>query len=81
MAKKHIFDRQENIRRFLYIFLVLLAILLGLDFIIHRHSFFDWEKWPGFYPVFGFVACAIHALIAKYVLRPLVKRKEDYYDD
>jgi len=39
-----------------------------------------WEAWPGFYAVFGFVACVILVLVAKYVLRPLVKRDEKYYD-
>ncbi|MFP3983362.1 MAG: hypothetical protein ACLFV2_06695 [Desulfurivibrionaceae bacterium] len=81
MEKKHFFDKQKNIKRFLQIFFALLVILLGLDFIIHRHSFFDWEKWSGFYPVFGFVACVILVLVAKYVLRPLVIQEEDYYDE
>ena len=45
-----------------------------------KHAIFEWENWPGFYAVFGFVACVLLVLIAKYILRPLVMRDEDYYD-
>ncbi len=81
MEKKHFFDKPKNIRRFLQIFFIAIVMLLGFDFLIHRHSFFAWEKWPEFYAVFGFVACVVLVLIAKLVLRPLVMRGEDYYDD
>ena len=39
------------------------------------------RRWFGFYAVFGFVACVVLVLVAKYILRPLVMRKENYYDD
>ncbi len=42
---------------------------------------FPWEEWPQFYAIFGFVACVVLVLIAKYILRPLVMREEDYYDN
>ena len=45
-----------------------------------KHALFEWENWPGFYAVFGFVACVLLVLVAKYVLRPLVMRDEDYYE-
>ena len=56
------------------------AILFLLDFVFHKHNHFDWEEWPGFYAIFGFAACVMLVLIAKYVLRPMVKREENYYD-
>ena len=34
----------------------------------------------GFYAVFGFVACVALVLAAKHVLRPIIMRGEDYYD-
>ena len=34
----------------------------------------------GFYAVYGFVACVVLVLVAKYILRPMVIRKEDYYE-
>jgi membrane protein YdbS with pleckstrin-like domain len=80
MAKTHIFDKQENINRLLRIFFAVLVVLLAIEFFVHKHAYFPWEEWPEFYAIFGFVACVILVLVAKYVLRPLVKRKEDYYD-
>lgn len=79
-APKHLFDNPKNVSRLLLIFFVSLAFLLGSDFIYHRHTYFAWEEWPAFYAVFGFVACVLLVLVAKYVLRPLVKREEDYYE-
>jgi uncharacterized membrane protein len=62
------FLKRENVRR----------ILGGL--FIACGGFVVLEKWPGFYAVFGFVACVILVLISRFVLRPLVMRDEDYYD-
>jgi sterol desaturase/sphingolipid hydroxylase (fatty acid hydroxylase superfamily) len=85
MEKQHLFDRQENIVKVLKILFTSCVILFLLDFLfrvnlLDKHAEFSWEEWPGFYPVFGFVACVILVLISKYVLRPIVMRKEDYYD-
>ncbi len=67
--------------------LLFAACLIGflIDFLFlssrfDKHAVFEWENWPGFYAVFGFVACVALVLVAKYVLRPLVMRDEDYYD-
>ena len=45
-----------------------------------KHAVFEWENWPGFYAAFGFIACVMLVLISKYILRPLVKRDEDFYE-
>lgn len=76
----HMFDKPENVTRVLRIFFATLVILLGVDFFVHKHAFFPWEEWPEFYAIFGFVACVVLVLTAKYILRPLVKRDEDYYE-
>lgn len=79
------FDRPENVRRVIFGlfgacgFFVLLDVvfwLTGFD----KHPHFRWEQWPGFYAVYGFVACVLLVLVAKHVLRPLVMRGEDYYE-
>ena len=81
MAKKlHMFDKPENITKVLRIFFSALVVLLGVDFFVHKHIYFAWEEWPEFYAIFGFVACVVLVLTAKYILRPLVKRDEDYYE-
>lgn len=79
--KQHMFDKPENVQRVLRIFFSCLVVLLIGDFFVHQHAFFGWEEWPEFYAVYGFVACVVLVLISKYVLRPLVMRDEDYYDD
>jgi hypothetical protein len=78
--KKHLFDNPKNIRLVLYGLFASLLLLLALEPLVDKHPYFPWEEWPGFYAIFGFVACVLLVLAAKYILRPLVKRDEDYYD-
>lgn len=78
--KKHLFDKPQNVQRVLYGLYASLILLLALEPFIHKHPYFSWERWPGFFAIFGFVACVLLVLAAKYILRPLVKREEDYYD-
>ncbi len=78
--KKHIWDNPKNVVLMLKIFFGVCVILFGMDFVIHKEAHMPWEEWPGFYAVYGLVACVLLVLISKYILRPLVKRDEDYYD-
>jgi hypothetical protein len=66
----------------LFILCTLGALLdfLFLSDSFDKHAKFEWENWPGFYAVYGFVACVLLVLVSKYILRPLVKRDEDYYE-
>lgn len=74
------FDKPQNVKRLLVIFFTSVGLLLLVDLIYHRHTIFPWEGWFGFYAVFGFVACVVLVIVAKYVLRPMVMRDEDHYD-
>jgi hypothetical protein len=38
------------------------------------------EAWPGFYAVFGFIACVVIILVSK-LLGFALKVREDYYDN
>ena len=78
--KPGIFDSPRNVKRLLVIFFSLTGVILAIDFFYHKHAIFPWEEYFGFYAAYGFVACVILVIISKYVLRPLVMRKEDYYD-
>ena len=78
--KKHLFDDPRNVKILLTTFFSSLVVLLIIEVFVHKHPHFAWEGWPEFYAVFGFVACVVLVLAAKYILRPLVKRREDYYD-
>ena len=79
-SEGYIFDNPRNVNILLVCFYISLFILLVIEFFIHKHPHFEWEKWPEFYAVYGFVACVVLVIVAKYILRPLVKRREDYYD-
>ena len=79
MEKKHVFDNPRNVKRLLRVIYVICAALVGLDFVFRRHVIHAWEALPAFYPIYGFIGCALLVLIAK-KMRKLLMRKEDYYD-
>jgi hypothetical protein len=78
--KAYFFDKPKNLRIVSGVCLATLVMLLIADFLIHKHPHFPWEEWPQFYAVFGFVAFVFVVFVAKYILRPIVGRREDYYD-
>ncbi|MDI6889589.1 MAG: hypothetical protein QMC83_01420 [Thermodesulfovibrionales bacterium] len=78
--KEYFFDKPKNVKGLFRFFYALLLVLLVIEFFIYKHTYFPWEEWPGFYAVFGFLAFVALIFAAKYILRPIVKRKEDYYD-
>lgn len=75
----------SNVTRLVNILFVICAVLAVLDlgFIVFhwdKHAHFGWEDWPEFYGVYGFMSCALLVLASRFILRPLLMRKEDYYD-
>ena len=82
--KKHLFDNPRNVKRFIKCFFVVCAVLISLDWVVHRHlshpeGAFPAEGWFGFYAVYGFVACVLLVLIATQ-MRKVLMRGEDYYE-
>ncbi|MBW1711694.1 MAG: hypothetical protein JRJ59_00895 [Deltaproteobacteria bacterium] len=67
-------------KRLLVLFLILLALLLGLDFLIDKHAHLAFEELPGFFAACGFLSGPALILAAR-VLRRLVSRSEDYDHD
>ena len=65
-------------RRILGAFFACGALLIVLDFVIHRHVAHPWERIPVFYVLFGFLGLA-GLIVASKGLRRLVMRPEDYY--
>jgi hypothetical protein len=85
MEKEYWLDKKENVKKLLKWFYALCVVLFLMDLLFltdlaDKHAWHEWENWIGFYPIFGFVEFVLLVLFAKYVLRPLIRRKEDYYD-
>ena len=77
--KQHIWDKPENVRRFLIAFWVICAVLFVADFFVERYQEHPLEAIPAIYAVYGFVGIALLIVIAKQ-LRKWVMRSEEYYD-
>ena len=78
------FDKQGNVRFILWALYGISALLLIIDFVlwfskVDKHPYLKWETWPGFYAAFGFVSCVVLVLGARFILRPITKRREDFY--
>ncbi len=79
------FDRPKNVRKVIYGLFATCVLFVIIDVVFwatgfDKHPYLKWETWPGFYAVYGFVACVVLVIVAKYILRPLVMRGEDYYE-
>ena len=77
--KKHLFDNPRNVSLVIRGLYLVCIVLVLLDFIVHRHISIEWESFPGFYALFGFIACVAIVLIS-ILLRKTLRRREDYYD-
>ncbi len=80
-------DEPANVRRiYRWVWISCLVLLVGGEGLLrwarHRehgeHHGFHFESWPGFYALYGFIACVGLVLAAK-ELRRLIMRSEDYY--
>jgi len=88
-GKTYWLDSDANIKKVIRGFYIVCAVVIGADVVhqvvSHRHqqgpdSLAGIESIPGFYAVYGLVACTVLVYLAKYLLRPAVMRDEDYYD-
>ena len=70
----------RNAKRIVAVSCILAVLLLLLDLAYTKHSYSQIEDLFGFYGLFGFAASVTLVLLAK-LLRVLVKRPEDYYDE
>lgn len=85
----HVFDNPRNVLRVVHGLYVVCALLFLIDVVGLamawfgggglRHAETAWEGFPGFYALYGFVACTLLVLVAK-ELRKILMRPEDYYD-
>ena len=62
------------------VLLILAFVLLLLEFFVHRHAETDIENIFFFPALYAFVIC-VAIVLGGIVLRKLVMRSEDYYDN
>ena len=78
--RKYWLDDRHNITKVVWGLVILCGILFVADAFYDKHPHFIAETYFGFFGIFGFVVCVGLVLTAK-VMRILLKRGEDYYDD
>ncbi len=58
-----------------------LALLVVVDFIVPRHEIhFFGDRIPGFWSLFGLIACILIIVISKWIGNHGIMKDEDYYD-
>ena len=71
--------RRKGVKKIAYIVLILVIIT---DFFIPRHEIhFIGDQIPGFWSLFGFVACILIILISKWIGRLGIMQDENYYHE
>lgn len=70
----------DNRRVFVIALSALCAALLVADPFVKKKGYFEIEHWWGFYGIYALVTCAV-LVLAGSLLRRLIIRQEDYYDD
>ncbi len=78
--KPRFLDRPGAVRLIIRTLYAVCIVAFAADFVVHRHVDHPWEALPGFYAVYGLVACVILVLAAR-ELRKLIMRGDDHYDD
>jgi hypothetical protein len=63
--------------------LVVLALIVTVDILLvnKEDAHTPPEHWPLFWPVFGFIGCALIILLSKWFGHAGIMTREDYYDE
>lgn len=73
-------DRLRLVIRLSYVGLALLVVWDVL-FVSKEHAHTAVERIPGFWAVFGFVACVVIIIVSKWYGHLGIMTREDYYDN
>lgn len=75
-------DHLKTVVRLAYGLLVLLVVADAIPALVDKeHAHTAPEHWPGFWSVFGFVACVGIILLSKAFGHAGIMTREDYYDE
>jgi len=65
-----------------YVLLGLLVLADALHFIVHKdHAHTQVEHLPGFWSVFGFIACVLIIVVSKWFGHAGIMKPENFYDE
>jgi hypothetical protein len=78
-AETYWLDRPGNVASLVWALAAVCAVLLALDVLLDHSGPFAIKGVFGFYAIFGFVVSLVVVGLTR-LLRPLVARREDYYD-
>ena len=71
--------RRKAVKKIAYIALILIIVT---DFFIPRHEIhFIGDQIPGFWSLFGFIACILIILISKWIGHLGIMQDENYYNE
>ena len=71
--------RTKTMKRISYATLILIIVI---DFFIPRHEIhFFGDRIPGFWSLFGFIACILIILISKWIGHLGIMQDENYYNE
>jgi len=73
-------DRLKIVIRLSYVVLALLVIIDATPVVDKSHAHTAMEHLPGFWSVFGFVACVVIIIVSKWYGHLGIMTREDYYD-
>ena len=75
-------QRLPAVVRIGYALLALLVVIDALPFLVDKeHAHTTAEHLPGFWSVFGFVACTLIIFLSKWFGHAGIMKREDYYDE
>ena len=78
-GKTYWLDDMRNVRRIIWLLLIVCVGLFVADAFYLKHPYFSAESWFGFYALYGFFMCVGLVLAAK-VMRVLLMRDENFYE-
>ena len=65
-----------------YALLALLVVIDALPFLVDKEpAHTKWEHLPGFWSLFGFIACTLIIFLSKGYGHAGIMQREDYYDE
>ena len=74
--------RLKTVIRVCYVVLALLVVIDALPFLVDKHhAHTQAEHLPGFWSVFGFIACTLIIFLSKWYGHAGIMTREDYYDE